>query len=358
MGRSIPRSASHRASAAAAARTSSADSGLGRLIMSTPGQATAAHVGLEVRRRQPVHPHDEDLAARAARRRCRRKACSVRRASTFRLSWTASSRSKEMRVGVAGQRLREELGPRGGHEQLAAHEEIRRAQARAPSRADRPRPRRAAARSPRRRSRGSPGSPASAAPAAARRRARAAGRRRSGPDAPCRGSGPRRGCSKLARMPSAATCGWSNMSSTGRAAAQGTRSPKLRLPLERGVRLQRRAQPRHEQRRRARPASAPCRSADRSRARAGRSARTAPSRNAACWRRCRGCRCFVGCSPVIPPERMSRADVAPLAVRPHQPGGLHRQRAAQERHAHVLAPPVRLRSKRADDTAKASIEAE
>ncbi len=123
MGRPIRRSDSTRASAAAAARTSSADSGLGRLIMSITGDATARRSASKCGRRQPVHPHDDDLAGRALGGLPQEGFECPARVGLPALLHRVLQIERE-RVGVAGQGLREELGPRGGHEELAAHEEV------------------------------------------------------------------------------------------------------------------------------------------------------------------------------------------------------------------------------------------
>ena len=211
-----PAPASCRASAAAAARTSSADSGLGTLIMSTAGQATAATSASKC---GVVKPFTRTMTTLPPGRGgvCRRKARSVRARLGLPALLDRVLQVEGDRVGLAREGLGEELGPRGGHEQLAAHEQIHRAQAprvlRGPDTAPAPaQPLDLLAR----RSRARPGSRASAAPGAGAVNGAGAGPSpRAGPDAPCRGSVPTRGCSNVARMPSAATCGWSNMSSTG-----------------------------------------------------------------------------------------------------------------------------------------------
>src|SRR5262249_15171227 len=84
-------------------------------------------VGLEVRRRQAVDPHDQNLSARSWSRLLQER---QQRAPRLGLSVFVDGVLQVERdgVGLTGQRLREELGPRGGHEQLAAHEETPRAQ--------------------------------------------------------------------------------------------------------------------------------------------------------------------------------------------------------------------------------------
>ncbi len=88
------------------------------------------HVVFEVRGPQSVHPHDEHLPARPSGRLL--EEC-LQRPSRLDLSALLDRVLQVERdgVGFTGQRLVEELAPRCGHEQLAAHEEIHRAQPRA-----------------------------------------------------------------------------------------------------------------------------------------------------------------------------------------------------------------------------------
>ena len=67
---------------------------------------------------------------------------------------------------------------------------------------------------------------------------------------------------------------------------------------------------------------------------------------------------FVGCRPVIPPERMSRATSRALAVRPDQRVACIARALRSKDTPTYCAWPVRLRSNRAAETANASIEAE
>ena len=208
---------------------------------------------------------------------------------------------------------------------------------RRPSRARRPLPCSAAARSPRPRSRATPGSRASAAPA--RGAATGAGG----------GSG-----AEVDRMRHRAVASDARMLEARQDAFRrhlrmlehvlhrarrraGNALAEQGFPFDGGARLQRRAEPGHELAGMLGALPHRVEARDRSRAPAGRSARTAPSRSAGVLAEMYRLPLFVGWNPVIPPERMSRADVAPLPVRPDEAGRLHRERAAQQRHAHVLA---------------------
>jgi hypothetical protein len=78
------------------------------------------HVGQEVRRVQRVHAHDQPLGAAAAGVALQRRAQRLPRLGLARLDDRVLEIERQC-VGVAGQRLGEQLGARTGHEQLASH---------------------------------------------------------------------------------------------------------------------------------------------------------------------------------------------------------------------------------------------
>ena len=202
-------------------------------------------------------------------------------------------------VGFAGQRLREQLGPRRGHKQLAAHEDVHRCSA--PRAAPRPDDRSHAAQ------------PVDLLVGVAEPRQDLARvlpqlRRREG-----RGGG---SAAEMNRMRHAAVATDARVleareNAFRRPPADARTCPRPGAPPRRArarrtappirgrcAACERRPQPRARSRRHARPASSPCRSADRvaSSAQPGQLAQRL-SRSAACWRRCRDCRASSGAVP-------------------------------------------------------------
>ncbi len=95
--------------AAAARRTSSALSGLGRLIQMQTRHDHRREIGFEMWRIETIHAHDQRLGI-GARLGARSSPDSSARASPFFSSATASSKVERQRVGIARQRLGEKLG--------------------------------------------------------------------------------------------------------------------------------------------------------------------------------------------------------------------------------------------------------
>ena len=253
------------------------------------GPGHGGDVGLEVRGRQAVHPHDDDLAAGPSRRRLEERLQRRARLGLPRLL-DGVLQVEGDGVGVARERLGEELGPRRGHEQLAAHEEIHRGQASAAfagsttaARATQPldllvgvteaRQDLARVLTQSRRGEGSgrelPGElnrmrHGAVAPRARRaRRSRGCPRRppADGRTCPRPRAPPRTGPARRTAPPTRARCAPERRADPGHDLAGMLRALPHRVE--------------------ARVAA---------RARAGRSARTAPSRSAACWPRRTGCR--------------------------------------------------------------------